>query len=302
MKLIRLAIFGLLSAVTAIAGQRTSVNYSITAETGDVGGRRAASANYTNDGSAATVAGISTVAAPLETAKHGYMGQLYEVTGLALNAATANVNEGETLQLGAWHSLDDATFLSVSSNLVTWTAPVAPIASISPSGLATAELVYQDTPAALEGMFGGFTGLFNLTVLNVNIDDFGAYAGDGIADDWQVQFFGFDNPNAAPGLDPDGDGATNSFEYLAGLVPTDPNSVLRLHLEAVPGQPEMRRIIFAPRLDGRTYAVKSSAVLNGAMWQPLDQSIESDNGDERTVTDLTATGPKKFYRIEITKP
>jgi hypothetical protein len=163
-------------------------------------------------------------------------------------------------------------------------------------------LVYQDTPATVEGTFGGFIGTLNLTVLNVNADDFGAYAGDGIGDDWQVQFFGFDNPEAAPAFDPDGDGETNAFEYTAGLVPTDPNSVFRLRLEAVPGQPALRRIIFSPRLDGRAYVVESSPVPDDGAWQPLGDSTESDNGAERTVTDLDATGATKFYRVEITQP
>ena len=283
------------------SAERTSASYSITAETADAGGQRAASASYTNAGSATQVAGVSTVAAPVQVAKHGYVGQLYEIVGLALNAAVTNVNEGDSLQLGAWQSLDDATFHFVNPSLVTWSAPVPPIASISASGLATAELVYQDTPAVVEGAFGGFTGTLNLTVLNVNADDFGLYAGDGIGDDWQVQFFGFDNPEAAPGLDPDGDGGTNSFEFTAGLIPTDPNSVFRLHLEAVPGQPSQRNLIFSPRLDGRIYVVETTPVLDGAVWEPLGANIETDNGEERTVTDLDAMG-EKFYRIEITKP
>ena len=281
--------------------ERASANYSVTAETADAGGQRAASANYTSDGSAANLVGIAGAAAPLQTAKQGYIGQLYEVTGLAINAATPSVNEGDSLQLGAWQSLDDATFLSVNPGSVTWSAPAPPIASINAGGLASAEIVFQDTPAVIEGTFGGFTDTLDLTVLNVNADDFGLYAGDAVGDDWQVQFFGFDNPEAAPGLDPDGDGGTNAFEFTAGLIPTDPNSVFRLRLEAVPGQPSQRNIIFSPRLDGRIYVVETSPVLDDAVWEPLGANIESDNADERTVTDLDAMSVK-FYRVEITRP
>jgi hypothetical protein len=290
-----------LTTSSAIAGERTSANYSINADTADAAGRHTTSANYSHDGSAAAVAGVSTVAVPVQVAKHGYIGQLYDIVGLALNAATTNVNEGDALQLGAWQSLDDATFLAISSSLVAWSAPVPPIASIGASGLATAELVYQDTPAVVEGIFGGFTGMLNLTVLNVNADDFGAYAGDGIDDAWQFQYFGLDNPLAAPGLDPDDDGGTNAFEFTAGLVPTDPSSTFRLHLEAVAGQPSRRNVVFSPRLDGRSYIVASRATL-GAAWTPLTTFTESDNGDERTVTDLDAIGATKFYRVEIIKP
>ena len=68
----------------AHAGPRTSTSYTSATDTADLGGKRATSANYTNDGSAGTVAGLSTVASPSETAKHGYIGQLYDGTGLTL--------------------------------------------------------------------------------------------------------------------------------------------------------------------------------------------------------------------------
>lgn len=296
--------FALLLPLTtslAIAGGRTSANYTITADTADAGGRRATSGNYAQDGSAANVAGISTVAAPVQTAKHGYIGQLYDVSGLALNAATTNVNEGDTLQLGAWQLLDDATFLAVPAASVAWAVESGPLTGIDANGLASAGLVYQDAAASAQGSYLGSIGVLGFSVINLADDDFGAYAGDGLADHWQVQYFGLDNPEAAPGLDPDGDGGTNLFEFTAGLVPTDPGSVFRLRLEAVPGQPAWRNVVFNPRLDGRSYIVEARADLQG-VWEPLATFSESDNGAERTVTDLEATGATKFYRVEITKP
>jgi hypothetical protein len=38
------------------------------------------------------------------------------------------------------------------------------------------------------------------------------------------------------------------------------------------------------------------------MWEPLTMAMESDEDFKRTVTDLNAVGPTKFYRVEITKP
>ena len=102
------ALFLALLAGAAHAGPRTSASYTIATDTADAGGRRATSASYTNDGSAGGVVGISTVAAPAETARHGYIGQLYEVTGLVLSATPTTVNEGSTLPLSAAQLLDDA--------------------------------------------------------------------------------------------------------------------------------------------------------------------------------------------------
>ena len=285
----------------AAAGQRTSANYTITADTADAGGLRAASVNYTNAGSASLLAGISTLAAPAGMAKTGYIGQLYDVSGLIVNSATPSVDEAGTLQLAAWQLLDDATFLATDPGAVTWGIVSGPVTGVSATGLATAGLVFQTTSATVSGTFGGFTGSLNFTVLDSIPDNFGAYAGDGIGDDWQVQYFGQNNPLAAPARDPDGDGQNNLFEFAAGLVPTDPASVFQMRLAPVAGQPARKRIIFSPRLAGRAYVVESRLTLGDA-WQPLTSTSQSDNGTERTVTDLNATGAKKFYHVEITKP
>ena len=291
----------LLSGGTIFAGQRTSANYAITADTTDAGGLRAASASYTNAGSASLLAGTSTIAIPAGTAKTGYIGQLYEVTGLIVNSAAPAVDEAATLQLAAWQLLDDATFLATEANAVTWGIASGPLTDISAMGLATAGLVFENTSATVSGTFGAFAGSLNFTVLDTIPDNFGAYAGDGLGDDWQVQFFGQNNPLAAPALDPDGDGETNAFEFIAGLIPNDPASTFHLKIAPVPGQPLRKNVIFSPRLAGRTYLVKSRLTLGDA-WQPLTTSTQSDNDIERTVTDLNATGGKKFYRVEITRP
>ena len=283
-----------------LAGTRSSATYSIAAETNDAGGQRAASSSYTNDGSAGAIVGISTVVSTSEMVKAGYIAQLYDVSGLLLNSAAPDVNETGMVQLAAWQLLDDATLLTTDANAVTWGIVSGPIADITASGLATAGAVSQNTSATVSGTFGGFTGSLNLTVLDSIPDNFGAYAGDGLGDDWQVQFFGVNNPAAAPAFDPDGDGQTNQFEFTAGLVPNDPASVFHLRIAPFPGQPSRKKVIFSPRLDGRAYVVESRLTLNGA-WQPLTASTQSDNGAERTVTDLDAVGAK-FYRIEITKP
>ena len=219
------------------AGPRISTSYNVATDTADAGGKRTTSASYTNDGSLGAVTGLSTVAAPAGTAKHGYIGQLYDVTGLTLTAATLNVNETATLQLAAWQALDDATTLAVPAASVTWSVLNGPLSGISDGGLATAGTVYQNTNATAQGSYQSFLNTLTLTVLNVNTDDFGIYAGDGIADDWQVLYFGIGNSNAGPLLDPDHDGWINLFEYNARLVPTDPSSSFTSARKPLPVSP-----------------------------------------------------------------
>ena len=48
--------------------------------------------------------------------------------------------------------------------------------------------------------------------------------------------------------------------------------------------------------------MKSKADLSAATWNPLSSSTFTDNGQERTVTDLNTTDALKFYRVEIANP
>ena len=292
--------FAVVLSVDLHAGSRSSANYTISTEILDMGGVRAVSANYTNSGSAGSIAGISTVAAPAETVKHGYIGQLYELaSGFTLSATPPTINEGGTRQLSAARNLDDGTGLALDPAAVAWSVLGGPITGINLAGLATAGTVYQSTGASVQGVASGFTASLALTVLNVNIDDFSGYSGDEIDDAWQVQYFGLP-PNAAAGplLDPDGDGQNNRFEWIAGLVPIDANSAFKL---SILGSAQGAHLIFSPTVAGRTYLVKYGFdFLDVPNWLTLAGGLTTDVGNQRTVIDTAAPGsPKKYYRVEI---
>lgn len=290
------------AASTLHAGPRFSANYEITTDSTDLGGHSAASANFTHDGSAGEVVGVSAIAIPATATKHGFVGQLSEWAGFALTAAAPTVDEGGTVQLAAWQSLDDASLLAVPGTAVTWSVQSGSLADVDATGLASASLVYQDTPAVAQGMYRGTSASLALTVVNITADDFGLYAGDGIADDWQVQYFGEGNPAALANADPDGDGQNNRFEFAAGLAPTDPHSAFQLRITPLAGPPGKTQLVFSPRLNGRSYQIQYRSSLTSGAWTPLLDATQSDDGTERTVTDPNATGSARFYRIEITKP
>jgi len=176
-----------------------------------------------------------------------------------------------------------------------------PVSSVSPGGLATAGWVYQNTPAVVGGSAYGFSSSLSLVVINVTSDDFGLYASDGIDDDWQVAYFGEENPDAAPGRDPDRDGRDNLFESLALTVPTDPSSFFQLRARRTPVQPDSVDLLFGPIRTGRNYTVLYSFDLSPSGWDVLTEGVESNNGEERTITDPGATGPRKFYRVRIAR-
>ena len=224
------------------------------------------------------------------------------MTALQLAATPSTVDETATRQLSAAELLDDDSLNLLAATDVSWSVASGPLTGIDTSGLATADVVYQDTAATAQGDYAGASGTLELTVLDTIADNFGSYAGDGLADDWQFGFFGLNNPLAAPLLDPDGDDQNNAFEYTAGLIPTDAQSRFSLSVAPIPGQPGQKDIVFDPIVAGRTYTVMTSPDLSLDSWDPLTGATESDDGDERTVTDPAAGGSRKFYKVEIENP
>ena len=154
--------------------------------------------------------------------------------------------------------------LAVTAANVAWSVLSGPLTSISASGLATAGPVYQDTASTAQGIYLGDPGTLALTVKNVSLDNFGTYAADTIDD--------------------------------------APNSRFTLSIAPVPAQPTQKKLTFAPIVAGRTYTVKAKADLASASWDSVAVSAPTDNGPQRTVTDTSSSGAKKFYHIEITKP
>ncbi|MBP9912144.1 MAG: hypothetical protein KBF26_01930 [Opitutaceae bacterium] len=300
--LVLFALFGTAFGVSLHADSRTAASYRLTTESVDGGGQRAASAAYVNDGSVGGIAGLASAAVPATTLKAGYVGQLYQATGLAVSAAPVTVNEAGARQLNAALQHDDDTTLELAASAVGWTVMHGPIVGISADGVVTAARVYQNAPASVQGAYGGFTATVNLTVLNVTSDDLGSYAGDGLPDDWQALHYGLDNPNAAPDAAPDGTGESNRFKYAAGLIPFDANSHFTTTVEPVAGQPGYFAVVFSPLAAGRTYLVQFTDNLSTGSWTELTGGTVTDNGGTRTVTDPVPLGVARFYRVQIVAP
>ena len=284
--------------VVTKADVRASASYRVVTESLDPAGEAGASASYAAISALGGVVDTSSVSVPGESIKHGFVGQITEAASLSITG-NATVGEGSTLQLAAREVFDDGTQLNLSTSDVTWKVVSGPISSVSGSGLVTTTAVYQDTVATAGGAAFGINSVFPFTVINTLSDNFGTYAGDGLPDDWQVQYFGVGNPYAGPTMDPDGDGYDNAFEYAAGLDPTSATSRFNLQIQSVVGQSTQRQIIFSPRFSTSSYTVQSSTDLIN--WSTLSGSV-TDAGSQRTILDTLATGPRKFYRINVSKP
>ena len=199
-------------------------------------------------------------------------------------------------------AIDDGTLLSVvPGGSITWSILSSPLSGIDANGLASAGIVAQNTPATIQGTLGPDTATLPVTVLNTIADNFGSYADDGLADDFQVQYFGYDNPLAAPNLDVDGDGQTNYFEWGTGLSPVDGGARFETELAVPDGQ---MPVTFGPCFPDRTYALLYSLDLSPGSWLPVPGAImlPLDASGFCTIIDPSPGNESRFYRVEIDFP
>lgn len=299
------AILFILLALTTIGrAQRTSADYAIQAETTDAGGTRSTSADYSCDGSIGHAAGISANPAADETARTGYIGQLYDVTALAITADPPALEERGSRQLETWQVLDDSTLTWCHGSSVSWSVDSGPLSGISEEGIAIAASVYQNSPTVVRGAAFGLEDALDLTVLNVTADDYQDYAADGLDDDWQVAYFGLPpNDNAAPHVDADHDGQDNHFEFLSGFSPVDPAARFILSIVSVDKSAALAGLKLNRVIPGRTYTLLASPDLSPASFDPILTLPAVDvPEDDVIVHDNEAFTPKKFYSIRISKP
>jgi hypothetical protein len=120
---------------------------------------------------------------------------------------------------------------------------------------------------------------------------------DGIPDSWRLLWFGtVSNALSAAKADPDGDGANNWQEYVAGTNPNDPASVF----EFLPGS-ALGSSSFTMQwssVPGKHYTVQTSYKLFPGNWTTLATNI-AGTGQPIQWTDSSATGKSQYYRAFV---
>ena len=117
--------------------------------------------------------------------------------------------------------------------------------------------------------------------------------GDGLPDNWEIQY-GLNPSNPADAnQDADGDGATNLQEYLAGTNPVNPASVLRIvNMQKL--SPNHVLLTFYG-VSNRTYTVEYKDALSEPVWSHLlDVGAASFN---RAIQINTIAPSDRFYRV-----
>jgi len=177
-----------------------------------------------------------------------------------------------------------------------WTTWVArPVLSTDQSRLAfqswDAGLVSGD----LNGVGDVFAGgLNNLPALDSD--------GDGIPDWWMIEYFG--HPTGQAGDlslaqdDADGSGMSNLQDYLAGLDPTDPASVLALHIAADATGTNM--VLNWTAVSGKNYQILSTTNLSDAVWPVFPGSVGAGSAEAiggQRYFNVPATDSQRYFRI-----
>jgi hypothetical protein len=188
--------------------------------------------------------------------------------------------------------LGSFNFVSQSSNFLGWLSFVLPAGAQS-GHVYTVSFTNVDGAPDLNTQYD-----FETRSAYVGVNTF-APAPSICSDEWKLHFFGSLTAPAAGDLaDPDGDGAPNWMEYLAGTDPADPAS--RLHFTAATrqifkGQPQMALQWLSA--SGKLYEVLSSPALTGAPWTHL-ATVPGD-GSIAAATDTNVSGPVRYYRLQI---
>ena len=97
---------------------------------------------------------------------------------------------------------------------------------------------------------------------------------NGVADSWEIQYFGALVTGDISQRDSDGDGASDLQEFLAGTDPTNPNSSLRVATPSV--QPSGLVKFTWPTVAGRLYQLQSATDLIN--WMPASSVVKGTGG------------------------
>jgi YD repeat-containing protein len=118
---------------------------------------------------------------------------------------------------------------------------------------------------------------------------------DGMADAWELAFFG--NRDRDGTGDFDTDGMSDVAEFLAGTLPNNASSLLRL--EQTVTNTLVQTTVSWQSVGGKTYRVQFKNSLSDPGWNDLPGDVTA-SGAISLKTDTTTVGqPQRFYRVQV---
>jgi Tol biopolymer transport system component len=136
-----------------------------------------------------------------------------------------------------------------------------------------------------------FNNICDVFALRLNAGD---SDGDGMADDWELAYFGSLGRDGTG--DFDGDGHTDLQEFLAGTDPTNTGSILRvLTITSLNGS----TTILWSATPGKSYRVQCKTNVNDPGWTDLPGLVPATGSSASRVDDSGGLGGSKFYRVVL---
>jgi hypothetical protein len=124
--------------------------------------------------------------------------------------------------------------------------------------------------------------------------------GDGMADAWELIYFG--SIAANPGDDADGDGASNLQEYLAGTNPTDATDALVITSYATAPDGTLTTMTWQSVLNRRYYIQKTLELGTAVSWTDSGLGLIDPGGSSTTRTFGDTNAPARYFRIRAVRP
>jgi Tol biopolymer transport system component len=179
---------------------------------------------------------------------------------------------------------------------ITWVS--RPVFSADESRVAfqswDAGLVSGDLNSAGD-VFAG--GLNNLPALDSD--------GDGIPDWWMIEYFGHSTGQAGDLSlaqdDADGNGMSNLQKYLAGLNPTDPNSILAVSIAT--DATGTNTVLGWDAVAGKNYQLLSTTNLDNPAWSAVPGTVQAVpgsvwvNGSQQYIS-IPVTNSQSYFRVQ----
>ena len=117
---------------------------------------------------------------------------------------------------------------------------------------------------------------------------------DGMADDWELAYFGDLSRDGA--ADFDGDGSTDLAEFRAGTNPADNSSVFRAFTLSTP-DPANGLVVLWSAVSGRTYRVQYKNGIEDPDWTDLQGDVVATSATGARLDNTTGAVAKRFYRV-----
>ena len=119
---------------------------------------------------------------------------------------------------------------------------------------------------------------------------------DGLDDTFQRKYFSlFTSSNAAPNVDPDGDGFPNASEYAAGTNPTDAASLMKI--DSVTHDATGTTVAWRS-VAGKRYQLLSRALVGNGAWTAVGTPITAVGATTQGF-DASGTTGNRFYRVQV---